>query len=133
MQIIIIKIVITSLIIINNDDNNENLNNNDDNLDDNNNDEKNNENENVNNINNINRWNITKIDFFDSHYDEKITTIIFIVKYVDKDTYFKNMHIFLKRVRNIIIIKKIEIIKFNLYIYFRETTLKWYISILIKK
>ena len=47
-------------------------------------------------INENNRWNFVNIDFFDFYYNDKITIIILIIEYIDKNIYFRNIYIFIK-------------------------------------
>ena len=79
------------------------------------------------------RWNVQKINFFDFHYDEKIVVIAFAMKHVNKNIYFRDVHVFIEKVKNMIIIKEIKMIRNNLYIWLCNTTFKWYILILIKE
>ena len=56
-------------------------------------------------------------------YDNKFVIIDNFMKHVDKNIYFRNINNFIDCVKNIIDIKKTKIIRQNLYICFRETTL----------
>ena len=80
-----------------------------------------------------NRWNAVDIGFFDFHYDDKTAIIASVIEHAKKNIYFKDVHVFIKRVKDIIIMKKDESIKNNLYNCLRGIVLKWYIFILTKE
>ena len=71
-----------------------------------------------------NRWNAIDIEFFDSYYDDKTAVIASIIEHTEKDIYFKNVYVFIERVKNLTIIKKDESIKTNLYNCLRNIVLK---------
>jgi hypothetical protein len=79
------------------------------------------------------RWVSKDLKFFDSTYDEKFTTIDDTMQLVDKNTYFRNVHLFIDRVKNIIVIKTIDVIRNNLYICLRDTIMTWYTTELFEK
>ena len=56
-------------------------------------------------------------------YNEKFVVIDNFIKYINKNIYFQNVNIFIERVKNIIKIKKIELIRQNFYICFKSITL----------
>ena len=74
------------------------------------------------------RWNAFELKFFDSLYDEKSAVTDNVIEHFDKNTYFRNIHIFIERIKNIAHIKNDTIVRNNLYICLRETVLTWYIS-----
>ncbi len=53
-----------------------------------------------------NRWIVSKLDFFDSTYERKFTFTDDFMQHAEKNTYFRNVHFFIDRVKNIIVIKK---------------------------
>lgn len=79
------------------------------------------------------KWNVVDVSFFDFHYDDKFVAIALVVKHVSKNIYFQDVHVFLKRVKDITLIKNAKTIKINLYICLRNLALKWYTFILFKK
>jgi hypothetical protein len=74
------------------------------------------------------RWITFDIRFFDFMYDNKFTFTKEFIKHVDKDIYFRNVHLFLKRVKDVIRVKNVNQVRKNLFICLRELTLQWYIS-----
>jgi hypothetical protein len=76
----------------------------------------------------IDRWTISNIEFFDLMYDNKFTFTKEFIKHVEKDIYFRDVHIFLKRVKNVIRVKNVNQVRKNLFISLRDLTLQWYIS-----
>ena len=77
------------------------------------------------------RWHVENLRFFDFYYDEKSSFIVSTMKYASKDTYFKDVHVFLDRAKNIVIIKNVDLVRSNLFTCLRDQTLIWYISKLI--
>ena len=47
-------------------------------------------------------------------YDDKSINIDDVIIHIEKDIYFKNVHYFIRRIKNIITIKKVDIIRQNL-------------------
>ena len=78
------------------------------------------------------KWNAFELRFFDSLYDEKSAVTDNVIEHFDKNTYFRNIHIFIERIKNIAHIKNDTIVRNNLYICLRETVLTWYTSNLRK-
>jgi hypothetical protein len=72
------------------------------------------------------RWNAIDLKFFDLIYDEKILITIESIQHVEKDTYFRDVHLFIDRVKNFVVAKRAEIIRNNLYTCLRESTMTWY-------
>ena len=55
--------------------------------------------------NKINRFNLNDINFFDLFYEGKLIDIAFIIKYIDKSTFFRDIYVFINRVKNVTHIK----------------------------
>ena len=51
------------------------------------------------------RFNLDNVEFFNSFYESKFIDIILIVEYTRKSTFFRNIYIFINRVKNIVYIK----------------------------
>ena len=71
-----------------------------------------------------NRFLVTDVGFFDSFYDNKFNDIEAEMKHAEKKTYFRNMLIFINRIKNIIKMKDVKLFRNNLQIYLRNETLK---------
>ena len=74
------------------------------------------------------KWNASEVEFFDSLYDEKSINIDQIMKHAKKNTYFRNVHFFIERVKNIAIIQSEQHVRDNLFTCLRESALQWYTS-----
>jgi hypothetical protein len=72
------------------------------------------------------RWNAVDLEFFDSIYDEKILVTVEFMQHVEKDIYFRDVHLFLDRVKNFVMTKEVEIERNNLYTCLRESIMTWY-------
>ena len=82
--------------------------------------------------NNDQKWNTSEIDFFDFIYEIKFVVIENLIKYFDKNIYFRDVDIFIDRVKNMIVVKNVELFRQNFYICFRDIIFAWYTSILIE-
>ncbi len=71
------------------------------------------------------RWIIANLEFFDFAYDDKIMTTLDSMQHVDKNTYFRNVHLFIDRVKDIVVIKNVEMMRNNLYICLRNIAMIW--------
>ena len=81
---------------------------------------------------NDNRWNVDEVDFFDFMYDDKSAAIDELIEHIDKNMYFRNVIYFIDRIKDMTEVKKVEVIRQNLYICFRSIALVWYIIIFIE-
>ena len=64
---------------------------------------------------NIARWNPGNVGFFNPIYEDKsVTSNTTPIKYIPKETYFRNIHLFLEYARDIISIKKDNLVRTNL-------------------
>ncbi len=57
-------------------------------------------------------------------YDNKFTFTKEFIKHVDKDIYFRNVHLFLKRVKDMIRVKNVNQVRKNLFICLRDLTMQ---------
>ena len=73
-----------------------------------------------------NRWNAAEIEFFDSLYDEKSVAIENAIEDSKKDIYFRDIHVFIERIKNMTQIKDDILIKNNLYSCLKNTIFVWY-------
>ena len=67
------------------------------------------------------KWNSKNLNFFNSNYDDKIiNSDAAIVKYVEKDVYYRNIHLFIIKAKKIIVIKNSQLIWNNLWLNFKN-------------
>ena len=74
------------------------------------------------------RWNAEELKFFDSMYDNKSINTEQVMKHVEKNTYFRDVHLFIDRAKNMTVIHDEQFVRENLFICLRDTTFQWYIS-----
>ena len=89
-----------------------------------------------NSSNDNTKWNAEKLRFFDSMYDNKSISIDQVMKHAEKNIYFRDVYLFLNRVKNMTLIHEDQFVRENLFICLRDTALQWYtaeISIETKK
>ena len=55
--------------------------------------------------NEINRFHANDIDFFDLFYNKKTIDIVFIIKHFNKNIYFRDIYIFIDRIKDVIRVK----------------------------
>lgn len=56
------------------------------------------------------RFNVENIKFFNLNYDEKFAVIEDFIIHIKKNTYFRNVYIFINRIKNIKIIKDDDVV-----------------------
>ena len=79
------------------------------------------------NENNTSQWKSKKLNFFDS-----FLSIFFDVDFMiknDKNFYYRNVHLFCEKIKNLIITKKQKIVRVNFNICFRNFVFIWYIAV----
>ena len=64
--------------------------------------------------------------FFDSWYEDKNVIIDNFIEHVDKNIYFRDVHFYIEKIKNMSILKEVELIRHNLYNCMREHVLRWY-------
>jgi hypothetical protein len=72
------------------------------------------------------RWITFDIEFFDFMYDNKSMFTEEFIEHVEKNTYFRNVHLFLKRVKDVAKVKNVAQVRENLFTCLRELALQWY-------
>ena len=72
--------------------------------------------------NDISRFLTDEINFFDPFYDEKSCDIAFRMKYIDKKMYFCDVIVFIDRIKNVVNVKRIELLRNDLHICLRRET-----------
>ena len=79
----------------------------------------------ANNVDNsyIGTCNSQEINYFDSFYDNKTIIIDNSIENVEKNIYFRDVHIFIDKIKNMTIIKSEKLIRDNLYTCFKNKIL----------
>jgi hypothetical protein len=72
------------------------------------------------------RWNAANLEFFDSAYEEKIIATAKSIQHANKNTYFRDVHLFIDRTKDIALVKDYDTVRNNLYICFRKQVMMWY-------
>ena len=49
------------------------------------------------------------------------------ITHIDKDTFYKNVHVFVEKIKKMTIVLNFEIIRKNLFIYLKDSVLIWHI------
>ena len=73
-------------------------------------------------------YNSTDFGFFDPNYNEKFIHTDEIVKHFEKNTFFRNVHFFVNKTKNMIVSKKKQFICDNLWFSFWKIVFNWWIS-----
>ena len=71
-------------------------------------------------------WNFDDIKFFDSNYEKKSAAIEKILTHSKKDIYYKNVHVFVEKIKEMIIIFDVEQIRRNLFFCLKDTIFMWH-------
>ena len=50
------------------------------------------------------------MNFFNSIYDYKFVNIVLIIEYIDRKKYFRDIYLFIERVKDIIIVESVNIV-----------------------
>ena len=66
--------------------------------------------------------------FFDFNYNDKTIYIAALIEHTDKNIYFRNIHLFLDRAKQFILIKEAELVRENLWLSLRDIALSWWTS-----
>ena len=74
------------------------------------------------------RWNASEVGFFDPMYDGKSVRTGEAMEHAGKDTYFRDVHLFIERAKDISMIQKNQHVRDNLFTCLRGSALQWYIS-----
>ena len=73
-----------------------------------------------------NRWHADDVGFFDSYYEGKSSSFDSALEYAGKDIIFRNIHVFIDRVKDVTESKKWKIIRDNLSTCLKGQALIWY-------
>jgi hypothetical protein len=77
------------------------------------------------------RLNSDDIEYFDLNFDEKSAFTDKAVLHVSKNIYYKNVHVFVKKIKKMIIMLESEMLKKNLSSCLRESVLMWHTAELV--
>ena len=77
------------------------------------------------------RWYASNLGFFDPNYENKTITTGDAMKHAGKDTIFRDVHLFVERIRDVAAIKRDELVRQNLSTCLKGAALTWYTSELI--
>ena len=73
------------------------------------------------------KWNSVDFDFFDFYYDDKsLASEASLIVNTDKNTYFRNVHLFIVRAKKMTLTRDEQLVKNNLWLSLRDTALKWW-------
>ncbi|KAG7004444.1 hypothetical protein G7Y79_00025g057300 [Physcia stellaris] len=70
------------------------------------------------------KWNAQETEFFDPWYEEKNVIIGNPIEHSGKNTYFRNVHFYIEKIKNMILLKDVDIIRANLYSCMRDHALR---------
>ena len=79
--------------------------------------------ENDNDDNDNNQFQSKHFDFFDSFHDNKSVIIDAIMKFVNENIIFRDVHLFMIRAKNFAIIKNDDFVRRNLYLCLKNDVL----------
>jgi uncharacterized protein YecA (UPF0149 family) len=74
-------------------------------------------------VDDFNRFVIKKLKFFDFNYDDKSTSIDSSLKNINEKTIFRDVHVFVNRIKNFVNTLNVELIRNNLYRYLKKNVL----------
>ena len=57
------------------------------------------------------RFNLDNVNYFDLFYEDKSIDTAIVIEYIDKSIFFRDIYIFLNRVKNITRIKNNELLR----------------------
>ena len=73
------------------------------------------------------KWNSTDFDFFDSYYDDKsLTSETSSIVNIEKNTYFRDVHLFIVRAKKMTFTRDEQLVKNNLWFSLKNIALKWW-------
>ena len=81
-------------------------------------------------VDDFNRFVIKKLKFFDFNHDDKSASIDSSLKNINENTIFRDVHVFVNRIKNFVNTQNVELIRDNLYRCLKRNALTWHISLL---
>ena len=85
-----------------------------------------------NNTGDTERFNPDNVDYFDPFYESKFIDTVFAIKHIGKSIFFRDIHVFVDRVKDVARVKGDTLLRQNLQICLRGSALAWFITELIK-
>ena len=76
------------------------------------------------------RWNAQDVGFFDPYYEGKTVSTGGPVSHSGKDTFFRDIHLFVSRIKDIAAVKDPKLVRDNLWTCLRGRALEWWQSVL---
>ena len=76
-----------------------------------------------NNTDDTKRFNPDDVDYFDSFYESKFIDTIFAIEHIDKNIFFRDIYVFVDRVKNVARAKSNTLLRQNLQICLRDFAL----------
>ena len=76
------------------------------------------------------RWNAQDVGFFDPYYENKTIATGGPVTHSGKDTFFRDVHLFVSRIKDIAAVKNAKLVRKNLWTCLRGRALEWWQSFL---
>ena len=76
--------------------------------------------------NGVLRWNTSDVGFFDPMYDGKSVSTGSSIEHAGKETYFRDVHLFVERLKEISITKGPDLTRDNAWLCLRGTALEWW-------
>lgn len=74
------------------------------------------------------RWNPSEVGFFDPMFDDKSSVTGAPMEHAGKDTYFRDVHLFIERLNDIAVVRGEKLVRENLFTCLRGLALQWYTS-----
>ena len=73
-----------------------------------------------------NKWNAGDVGFYDPNYEGKSVGTASPIEHTGKETYFRDVHLFIERARELTAVKGGEMVRNNLWTCLRGTALEWW-------
>lgn len=74
------------------------------------------------------KFHAAELGFFDPYFNGKSIATVADIKHTSRDTYFRDIHMFVQQAKDLISAKREQLIRDNLFTYLRGTALQWYTS-----
>ena len=74
------------------------------------------------------RWMANDLGFFDPNYDDKTIHTAASIEHAGKDTFFRDVHLFVDRATQLSATKSFKVVRDNLWLSLRGSAISWYTS-----